>query len=257
MKIAPATTIDEVLFILDQIMDWAIERNSRLGYFPALYRRVTQRVKDGIGQNEFTDNALMERLDIIFANRYIMAFDAYLNQNGVVPASWEISFQAANSHKPLVLQHLLAGMNAHIHFDLGLAAAETMQGAEIEGIKQDFFKINQVLGNMIDEVQLDLAEFWVGFNLLDRLGGRLDERFAAFGIKLSRDKAWKVATQMAMADPDERATITADLDVKISLLGQKILYPFWLWPGSMLMIAKLVEKKDVRNNIECLRFANT
>jgi len=256
MNIKPATTIDEVLYSLDQIMDWALENNSRLGYFPALYRRVTARVKKGIEEEEFANNKLMERLDIIFANRYLVAFDGYMNETRKVPDSWKISFLAAQSNKPLVLQHLLAGMNAHIHFDLGLAAAETVSGKAVEEIKDDFYKINQVLGNMIDEVQLDLAEFWMGFDFFDRMAGRFDEKIAALGIKVSRERAWIVALEAAATTSEDKIQMISELDKKISFLGKKILYPFWLWPGSILMLAKLAEKKDVRTNIECLRYAN-
>ena len=70
-----AETIDEVLQRLDEIIDQAIDQKSRLGYFPALYRKVTRRIKEGIQNDEFESSERMERLDIIFANRYLDAFD--------------------------------------------------------------------------------------------------------------------------------------------------------------------------------------
>ena len=44
----PAETIDEVVEQLDLIIDRARNSRSRLGFFPALYRRVTLAVQAGI-----------------------------------------------------------------------------------------------------------------------------------------------------------------------------------------------------------------
>src|SRR5215471_9428890 len=59
-------TIDQVLHALDEIVNWCWEQKSRLGYFAALCRRVTQAVKQGIDQGKFQNGQLMERLDVTF-----------------------------------------------------------------------------------------------------------------------------------------------------------------------------------------------
>ena len=46
----PLKSIDEVILRLDEIIDWAQKNNSRLGYFAALYKRMTLGVKSGIVQ---------------------------------------------------------------------------------------------------------------------------------------------------------------------------------------------------------------
>ena len=58
-----AENIDQVIEQLDEIIDVARAEESRLGYFAALYRKVTIQVKKGIGENFFEDGARMERLD--------------------------------------------------------------------------------------------------------------------------------------------------------------------------------------------------
>ena len=73
----PVNTIDEVIAALDAIIQRAWEEHSRIGYFAALYRRVTRAVSDGISQNQFSDGPLMERLDVVFASRYLDALAAY------------------------------------------------------------------------------------------------------------------------------------------------------------------------------------
>jgi hypothetical protein len=65
----PPETIDDVLHSLDAIIDWAWTNKSRLGYFAALYRRITRAVKSGIEKGQFQNGPLMERLDVTFAPR--------------------------------------------------------------------------------------------------------------------------------------------------------------------------------------------
>lgn len=72
-----ASTIDEVIASLDRIIEWSKRTKSRCGYFAALYRKVTCNVRDGIASGYFDDGERMERLDVIFANRYLEAFEAY------------------------------------------------------------------------------------------------------------------------------------------------------------------------------------
>ncbi len=49
------TTIDEVVARIDDIIDQSRADNSRIGYFAALYRKVTVGVRDGIAAGEFED----------------------------------------------------------------------------------------------------------------------------------------------------------------------------------------------------------
>jgi hypothetical protein len=118
----PATSIDEVLVELDVIIKACRERGSADGYFAALYRRVTAEVKAGIARAGFEDGARMEQLDVAFANRYLDAW-THKEQGVRITESWEVAFDCSRDYWPVVLQHLLLGMNAHINLDLGIAAA--------------------------------------------------------------------------------------------------------------------------------------
>jgi hypothetical protein len=52
----PAKTIDEVIQELDDIIAWAQGNRSRLGYFAAMYRKVTLKVKEGIADGVFEND---------------------------------------------------------------------------------------------------------------------------------------------------------------------------------------------------------
>src|SRR5437868_15045235 len=112
----PAKTIDEVIAQINDIIAQARQEDSRLGYFATLYRNVTVEVKRGIAQGRFEDGARMERLDVTFANRYLTAFADY-RDGQPTPRCWAAAFRAVSEWPPIVLQHLLLGMNAHINFD--------------------------------------------------------------------------------------------------------------------------------------------
>ena len=70
-------TIDDVVGALDRIIARAWQEHSRLGYFAALYRRVTRAVKEGLATRRFENGPLLERLDVVFANSYFEALEQF------------------------------------------------------------------------------------------------------------------------------------------------------------------------------------
>jgi hypothetical protein len=231
----PATTIDEVIAQLDQVIEDCIETRSRLGYFAALYRNVTVRVRDAIAAGEFEDGARMERLDVIFANRYLGELAKYWN-GYTSTRSWGVAFHAAHRQRPIILQHLLLGMNAHINLDLAIAAIETSPGAQLPGLEQDFRYITLLLQNMIDRIQdrIEQVSPWIG--LIDRVGGRTDEQICAFGIKAARDLAWRTAVRLAAATPHEFEQEIDEHDRVVAGLGLAIRSPGVLLNTALLGI---------------------
>ena len=143
----PAQTIDDVISALDVIVQSAYENQSRLGFFAALYRRVTLAVRDGISAGNFQNGPLMEHLDVVFASRYLDALSTF-QAGGTATRSWMLAFRACDDAGLLILQQLLAGMNAHINLDLGIAAAQVCPGEQLPQLKPDFDQINAVLSSL-------------------------------------------------------------------------------------------------------------
>lgn len=243
-----AETIDGVIDSLDRVIAWSKENGKRIGYFTALYRKVTVKVKQGIEQNHFDDGQRMERLDVIFANRYLDAFEAYYAGKPVTEC-WRLAFEIADRWYPLVLQHLMLGMNAHINLDLGIAAAETVAAEQLKGLKPDFEKINDVLADLIDEVEHELGEIWPLFSWLDSLAGRLDEKLADKSMIFARDQAWAFAVEYALS-ADKSSTIDGK-DKKLYLLGLGLIQlSFLRW--SVFLLIRLGELGSVKRKIEIL-----
>ncbi|OOG71576.1 DUF5995 family protein [Algoriphagus sp. A40] len=215
-------TINEVLVRMDQIVAECKTQQSRIGYFAILYRQVTRRVRDGILAGEFEDNPRMEVLDVLFAKRFIDAYD--LSKLGKKPTeSWRLAFDASKNSGHLVLQHLFLGINAHINLDLGIAASETMAEKELIGIQGDFNKINAVLAELVDGVKINISTVSPIFGWLIPLAKGRDEMLLNFSIQIARDGAWKYAGEYH-SDLNKEFQVK-DRDANISKLANKLINP--------------------------------
>ncbi len=222
-----AHSIAEVIVQLDKIIAQTERDNNPLGYFAALYRHITLRVQTGIARQEFEDNARMERLDVIFANRYLTAWEQW-HAGQPTTQAWAAVFTAGLDDNLMVMQHLAMGINAHINFDLGIAAAQTVPSEQLDKLKKDFDLINQLLAAQVDEVQRKLSQSLPLMTVLDRFAGRLDENLANFVINISRGAAWRIALGYAkQSDPKLRAAFLSRLDLFNAALSHKIQYPGW------------------------------
>jgi hypothetical protein len=245
-------TIDDVLADLDRIVDWSLDQRSRLGYFAALYRTVTREVKAKIGARFFDDDARMERLDVLFAGRYLTALDQFWR--GERPTEpWQVAFEAAEHWQPLILQQLLAGINAHINLDLGIAAAEVAPGEKLPPLHDDFNRINSILFSLIDQVEDAIGSLSPWIAVLRWIGGKAGDELVRFSLEIARDGAWRLAERLAPLAPGDgewqraiakRARSTAELGEEVLSPG-----PFLRWG---LLLIRMRESNDVRRNIETL-----
>jgi hypothetical protein len=250
-RISPyANTIDEVVDGLSAIIGWASDHNSRLGYFPAVYRKVTLKVRDGIQNGIFDDAERMERFDVIFANRYLEALEAFRAGRSTC-LCWLLAFQSATEFWPIVLQHLLLGMNAHINLDLGIAAATTMRGEDLEAIRADFNRMNDILASLVDEVQNGLAQLWPGLRLLNPVLGNIDNSVVNFSMKKARDHAWQAAQAFASLPDQAWSESLVVQDRKALLVGTLVRIPGGLL-NAATRIVRIGEIGSTRKIIESL-----
>lgn len=242
-------TIDDVLQALDAIVARAVETGSRVGYFAAIYRKVTRKVAEGIDTGFFDDGTRMARLDVAFAARYLSALD--IHEHGGKPTrAWELAFEATAASRPIILQHLLVGINAHINLDLAIAAAETAPGAALPGLRRDFDRINEMLALLLGDIERDLAEVSPLIGLLGRIGGRHDDELVRFSIEVARSEAWRFATELAPLDRQQWGGPIGARDAGVARLARVILNPGLLTAG--LMVIRAGESPDVRRIIGVL-----
>jgi hypothetical protein len=244
-------TIDEVLAELDQIILHTRNEQSRLGFFAALYRNVTIKVKEGIAAGFFQDGARMEKLDVTFANRYLAAFQAFrAGQNA--SNCWLVAFQTANNWGPIILQQLLIGMNAHINFDLGIAAQAVAPGNVLPSLEHDFNQINNILGGMINKVRSDIEKVSPWIRLLDRYASQSEDRLVNFSLGKARQSAWLLANMINSTPTEKLGKELEILDHGVAQLGSHIASPReWLISLGLRTI-RMRESNDVPHIIDVL-----
>jgi len=247
----PPQTIDEILADLDQIILRARNDQSRLGYFATLYRNVTIKVKEGIIAGAFEDGPRMEKLDVTFANRYLSALENYrTGQN--ISKCWLMAFQAADRWAPIILQQLLIGMNAHINFDLGIAAQAVAPGSALPSLEHDFNQINNILSAMINKVRSDIEEVSPWIKLLDRYGSQSEDRLVNFSLGKARTSAWLVANMINSTPTQQLGRELEILDEGVAKLGGLIGNPRECLISLGLRVIRLRESNDVPHVIDVL-----
>ncbi|MEZ5198533.1 MAG: DUF5995 family protein [Bacteroidales bacterium] len=219
--------------------------------FPFLYLNVTIEIKNKLAEGYFDNTDLIEKLDVVFANRYLQAYRDY-EQRKPISASWQVAFEATNLWKPLVIQHLFLGMNAHISFDLGIAAATVAPGNSIHNIKTDFERVNEILSSKINPVQDNLSAIWPFLKPIDWIMGNIDESLASFSIRVARDAAWKMAVELASFQTEtEKQQYLSFRDNKVANFGNKLYHPGILL-SLLLGLIRLGETGNIADKIRIL-----
>jgi hypothetical protein len=236
-------TIDDALDAMDRLLDRAVEENDPIGYFTAVYRAVTARIRDGVRTGEFDDDERMERFDVLFAGAFLDAAEAH-RAGRPTSRSWRVALTAPR-RSVLVLQHVLVGMNAHINLDLGVAAARTQEGTDVAALRDDFERLNDLLAAMVDRMQDALARVSPWTDLMDRVCGGLDEELAGWSVGRARSRAWELAEQLARPGAD-RGRIVGDRDRLVALLGGRVVHPVLLSTRLAVAAAARLERPSVR-----------
>lgn len=247
----PPETIDAVLLRLDEVIFNCRKDASRLGFFAALYRNVTIKVKEGIAAGNFDDNQRMERLDVVFANRYLAALESFA-AGQPLSKCWRTAFQTAGNYWPLIIQQLLVGTNAHINFDLGIAAAQVAPGAALPALRADFDRINNIIGGLVLKVRTDVESLSPWIKFLDRLAPAAEDKLINFSLNKARASAWLVAQLINSTPPAKLGTKLSVLDDGVAMLGALIVSPKgWLVDLGLRGI-RLRESNDVPHIIDVL-----
>jgi hypothetical protein len=246
-----ATTIDQVIDQLDDIIAQCVVDNSYLCLFAFVYRETTREVRKAIEQERFENPARMENLDVVFANLYIDAYYGYMN-NKTVSQSWRIAFDRKNNRLSAI-QHVLLGMNAHINYDLAIASSMVSGNDEIIKLKNDFITINKILQELIDRIQARLGRISILMKLLDFFGFRHDEKIINFSIRKARDFAWLNALELALLDPDEKKFRISQIDVRVTELGKMVIAPPGRFLKAILKLIALFETRRPAKMVEKLQ----
>lgn len=247
-----AQTIAEVMDELTRIVDDCQAKRLRLGYFAALYRRVTHKVQQGIADGFFEDGARMERLDVVFANRYLDAYKSFRATGKSSCSAWQSVFSHEKAWSPLILQHLLFGMNVHINLDLGIAAAEVSDANTIGELRTDFDRINKLLAAEMPLVRERIDRLSPMIHWLDNFGGETDTVVVNFSMEIARGEAWSFATELAPLSGSARTVAIESKRAFVNGLTHKVAAPGAPLSWGLLAI-RLFESGDASRVIRDLR----
>lgn len=220
----PIEDIDELAAHLAWLASDYGDRADRRAYFAALYALMTATVATDIERGLFEDGPRMARFACSFAGRYLSANRA-IAAGREAPSCWLVASGAAGQWRPVILQHLLLGMNAHINFDLAITAASIGGEDGMESVHRDFLAINSVLARLLEDVQRRLGAVSPWMGLLDVAGGRKDETVVNFSMSRARDAAWREAERLVRLRGDAASAAERGLDRKVTGLARAILRP--------------------------------
>lgn len=242
--------IQGVISQLGQIVQQCMATRSRAGYFAALYKRMTEAVEAGIIANKFEDGPRMERLDMVFAQRYLDAYRAHgLQQN--CSLSWQFTLDACADDAHIVLQHILLGVNTHINLDLAIAAATIAPGNSIYAMEKDFYYINQLISSLLDDVQECLSQVWPPMRVLAKIANGQQDAVINFSVDKARTTSWANAVMLANMTKTQQNAYILQMDRLVRNIGEKIKSPGF---GTKLMLRAIraTEFDDVARTIKLI-----
>ena len=203
LRAVPVSSVVEVIDRLTEIRDSTAEVAPACGIaeFSDLYLTITQGIRDRIERGDFfADNGYLTRLDVSFANRYFDALRAWASDQRT-PRSWRVLFEVPADGELMAVQLAGAGVNAHINFDLAVAAVDTgreMGDAELDSgtRREDYARVNDVFAERMDALLRNVFEAQAvkGQGTEDRLSalGRLMTRL----VTAARQFAWEDALEL-------------------------------------------------------------
>jgi hypothetical protein len=183
----PINTIVDVIRVMKQI-DSSLDEQDGLKWFNLLYLKVTESVLNATF--EWEDAVWLTRLDVVFAQLYFNHLWLPISR------AWRPLLQARRRAGIAPIQFALAGMNAHINYDLPRAVVMACAERGVtptEGTPQhrDFERVNALLEKVEGEVKDFLATGLVG--QVDQKLGRVDDVIAIWKIRKARETAWNNA----------------------------------------------------------------
>lgn len=248
------STIDDVLHGIDQVLDWSVRAENKIGYFAVLYKRITVAIKKAIDDGVFEDGARIEELDVVFARRYFDALNAYFypEEYRGLTLPWEVSFVGDRNEKATILQHMMAGLNAHITFDLAPAVLAIARDS-LAALEPDFNRVNCVLGSQVPDILDAIEELSPDLRWIRR-AIPFEIRLLRRVVMKLRESAWLFAIYVAM-NPKRLREREVNQASWTAAIGAWYLQPparFTIFPWLVRLIAKR-EKPDVGHNILALQ----
>jgi len=194
----PVASVDHVIGLMSTIDD-SLTTSDGVVWFNKLYRQVTERVAESLSDGTFENPAFIDRLDVVFANLYFDALQAFLRDRKASPRAWSPLFDGNDESGLAPIQFALAGMNAHINRDLMVAIVHVCEEMNLvvdrdSPQKRDYDRLNPILQEVETEARSLFLQGMVAD--LDQLLGQVDTIIANWSLVEARSAAWRHAENL-------------------------------------------------------------
>lgn len=194
-----------------QVEVWDATGDGR-AVFLDCYARMTEAVDAAIAAGRFVDAAWVATLVDRFAGYYFDSIDGG-DRQVPIPEPWILAHAAAVGNDASAIQLLLAGVNAHINYDLVATLVDVLEPEwrVLDDLgraerRSDYDTVNRIIVETADLVQDDVLERRApALDLLDRAFGRWDERAATRLLTGWRTRVWHDALELLDERSDRRA----------------------------------------------------
>jgi hypothetical protein len=226
LPVDPVGSIEEAIARMQGIAGM-LPVTDGLACFNRMYLLVTEAVSKQVAAGFFADPTFMARLDVNFVNRYLSAVGAYRSAPRSAPHAWQVLLDSRADPDLAPMQFALAGINAHINFDLAPALTQTWEERDTsphEGVHhEDFEKVNQTLMALDPPLRESFEE---GVLLaVDKEFVGLQDLVDGFSITAAREAAWVNAEVLWQLRDEEllaRSFLTT-LDRTVGFAGRALL----------------------------------
>lgn len=197
--------------------------------FNKLYTTITVRIHERHQAGHFADPEFLNRLDIEFARLYIDALRLWSVADPRTPESWTVLFRRVADVELRSLPCAVAGVNAHINYDLPFALVATWDrlGHTPDGSPQhrDYLLVNDVFAEEIPGLRRSYLAWWQ--HHIDRINLGFDDWYQNLIVELTRDVAWDRAQKLwqVRSDARELERLRESFDNQTALVGSTLLSP--------------------------------
>lgn len=193
------------------LAEWEREADRR-AVFLDCYARMTRAMGRHLDHGAFADPTWVADLLGRFADHYFDAHEAWERRDPLTPRPWVVAFEATSTRRCTPAQLLLAGVNAHINYDLVLTLVALLEADwpnmpddERAQRRADYDLVNDVIAATIDEVQDHVLERHMPWTAALDVGmGRVDEWLAFRLLRSWRTDVWRHTLRVLDDAPTNR-----------------------------------------------------
>jgi hypothetical protein len=146
---------------------------------------------------------------------------------------------------------MLAGVNAHIDLDLGIAVEQVAPGAKLPSIETDFNTVNKVLAAQVNGVVDEIDDLSPVLSDIYDLLMKNEIDLIKDALLIFRDGAWQFAELLAVEPTFAHPPTIMIKDLEVAKFGTLIFYPPPLLSSIAAAIASK-ESRDIVHNIQVL-----